>query len=419
MNLENVSKKVRLGVIGMSGRGSSLTRSLLDMDDVEIKAVCDLYEDRVQNGIALCESQGRPRPDGYADYKELLKRDDLDGVVIATAWTAHATIAVASMKAGLYTATEVGPAASLEECWDLVRASEETGMPCMLLENACYGREEMAVLNMVKKELFGELVHCQCGYQHDLRDEVALGVENRHYRIHNYMNRDGDVYPTHGIGPIAKMLDINRGNRFVTLTSMSSKARGINAWAAEHLGQDHLAAKANFRLGDVVTTMIKCQHGETVVIVHDTSLPRPYSRAGRVQGTKGIWMEDKAAIHIDGRSPHHAWEPFESYLDEYEHPLWKEFIEFGVRGGHGGMDYLCLRAFVESIARQVEPPIDVYDTVTWRVISVLSEQSIGLGGTAVPFPDFTNGRWFTRTPEPESKYALSAVHESLYEGAEK
>lgn len=414
MHSTNSKQLVRLGVIGMSGRGSSLTRNLLGMEDVEIVAVCDLYEDRVQKGIKLVEGAGKSVPTGYTDYNQLLARDDVDGVVIATSWTTHAPIAIASMKAGKYTATEVGPASSLEECWDLVRTSEETGIPCMLLENACYGREEMAVLNMVKKGLFGELVHCQCGYQHDLRDEVALGIENRHYRIHNYLNRDGDVYPTHGIGPTAKYLGINRGNRFVSLSSMSSKARGINAWAAKHLGEDHLAATSKFALGDVITTMIKCLHGETVLIVHDTSLPRPYSRAGRVQGTKGIWMEDLQSIHLDGKSPSHTWEPMAAYMDEHEHPLWKEFIEFGVRGGHGGMDYLCLRGFVESIAKQIAPPIDVYDAATWRAISVLSEQSIALGGAAVPFPDFTNGKWFGRQPDAESKYSLSEVNTALY-----
>lgn len=410
----NNGQKVRLGVIGMSGRGSSLTRNLLFMDDVEIVAVCDLYEDRIQNGINIVEKSRQTKPDGYKDYRDLLARDDIDGVIIATSWTAHASIAIASMKAGKYTATEVGPAASLQECWDLVRTSEETGMPCMLLENACYGREEMAVLNMVKKGLFGELIHCQCGYQHDLRDEVALGVENRHYRLQNYLNRDGDVYPTHGIGPMAKYLGINRGNRFVTLSSMSTKARGINAWAVEHLGEDHIAATSNFALGDVVTTMIKCLNGETVLIVHDTSLPRPYSRAGRVQGTKGIWMEDLQSVHFDGKSPAHAWEPLSTYLEEHEHPLWKQFIEDGVRGGHGGMDYLCLSGFVESIAKQTAPPIDVYDAVTWRAISVLSEQSISLGGSAVPFPDFTNGKWFGREEDPESKYSLTSVNDTLF-----
>lgn len=413
----NFPSRVRLAVIGQSGRGRGLTKILVAMEDVEIVALCDLHDDRVQAGIELCEKDGRTRPASYNDYKLVLQREDLDAVVIATSWTSHAPIAIAAMKAGLYTATEVGPASSLQECWDLVRTSEETGMPYMMLENCCYGRDEMAILNMVKKGLFGELIHCQCGYQHDLRDEVALGVENRHYRIHNYLHRNGDVYPTHGVGPIAKHLGINRGNRFVTLSSMASKARGINEWASHHLGPDHRAANANFALGDIVTTMIQCQNGETVMIVHDTSLPRPYSRAGRVQGTKGIWMEDNQSIYFDGKSPAHSWEPFGPYRTEHEHPLWKEYIEAGVRGGHGGMDYLVLRAFVESVAKKIAPPIDVYDAVTWRVISVLSEQSIALGGSAVAFPDFTNGRWFEREPSAPSRYSLDEINLSLYDSS--
>ena len=198
---------------------------------------------------------------------------------------------------------EVGGAYSLYECWELVRVSEETGVDCMMLENCCYGREEMTILNMIKQGIFGEIVHCQGGYQHDLRSEIAMGIENRHYRFKNYQHRNGQIYPTHEIGPISKYLDINRGNRFLTLTSMSSKAKGLSKWIADNKGTDHEHSKIDYVQGDIVTTMIKCAHGETVLLTHDTSLPRVYSRGGRVQGTKGIWMEDKKSVHIEGKSP--------------------------------------------------------------------------------------------------------------------
>jgi len=409
--------RVGLGVIGLGHRGISLLRNLLEMEDVDVPAVCDLYEDRMRQGVELVEASGRRKPEGYQDYKELLSRDDIDAVIIPSSWTSHAEIAIAAMKAGKYAAPEVGGVNSLEECWELVRTSEQTGMPCMLLENCCYGRHEMTVLNMVKQGLFGELIHCQCGYEHDLREEVARGIENRHYRIHHYLRRNGEVYPTHGLGPIAKCLGINRGNRFMTLTSMASKARGLREWIVNRLGEEHPLARADFALGDIVTTMIKCANGETILLVHDTTLPRPYSRGQRVQGTRGIWMEDNNSIYIEGRSPGHKWEPFDNYWEEFEHPLWKEYRKLGVRRGHGGMDYLVLRAFVESVKQRTDTPIDVYDTAAWMAVTVLSEQSVALGGQPVAFPDFTNGKWINRAPGPAGKYSLDAVDESLFESS--
>lgn len=404
---------IQLGVIGLGGRGRSLLKELLAMDDVSVTAVCDVYDDRLQMGLTIAKQAGSPA-EGYSDYKAMLERDDLQGVIIATTWNTHAEIAIAAMKAGKYAGIEVGGAASLEECWELVRTSEETGLPCMLLENCCYGRDELAVLNMVKQGLFGELIHCQCGYQHDLRDEVAMGEENRHNRFHNYLHRNGELYPIHGLGPISKCLDINRGNRLLSLTSMSSKARGIRHWVNENLGEEHPLAKLEFAQGDIVTTMIKCARGETIQLIHDTTLPRPYSRAGRVQGTKGLWMEDNNSIHIEGRSPAHRWESFDSYREQYEHPIWKHYLKDGVREGHGGIDYLVLRAFAESIKHGTDTPIDVYDTAVWMAITVLSEQSIQLGSAPMNIPDFTKGKWIKRSPGPDSRYTLEKVDNTLF-----
>lgn len=412
--MEQRQKAVKLGVIGLGGRGRGLLSLLLDMDDVEITAVCDKYEERLQLGLELVEKAGRPSAEGYTDYKRLLAREDLQGVIIATTWITHAEIAVAAMKAGKYAGIEVGGAASLEECWELVRTSEQTGIPCMLLENCCYGRDELAVMNIVKQGLLGELIHCQCGYEHDLRDEVALGEQTKHNRYRNYLNRNGELYPIHGLGPVSKTLNINRGNRLLTLTSMSSKARGIKQWAAEKFGENDPLAKTEFAQGDIVTTMIKCAGGETIHIIHDTTLPRPYSRAGRVQGTKGLWMEDNNSIHIEGRSPAHAWEPFPPYREQYEHPIWKAYLEVGVRGGHDGMDYLVLRAFAESVMNRTQTPIDVYDTAVWMAITALSEESVALGSAPVAIPDFTKGKWISREAAPASRYSLDTIHDELF-----
>jgi len=405
---------INVAVIGVSQRGIGLIDCLNSMDDVKISVVCDLYEDRMENASnAIFEKRGY-KPFCCKDYREVIQRDDVDCIIISTAWSAHINIAIASMKAGKPVGMEVGGAYSIQECWDLVKTKEETGVEFMMLENCCYGREELAVLNMVKQGVFGEIVHCQGGYQHDLRHEVAMGLENRHYRFRNYQHRNGEIYPTHELGPIAKYLDINRGNRFLTLTSMSSKARGLREWIIKNKGPEHEHARIEFTQGDIVTTMIKCAHGETVLLIHDTTLPRVYSRGGRVQGTKGIWMEDKRAVYIDGVSPYETWEPLENYFKKYEHPLWVEFQKAGVQGGHGGMDYLVLRAFVECVKNNTPAPIDVYDAATWMAVTCLSEESIAMGSAPVAFPDFTNGKWINREEEKPSKYALSKVFSECF-----
>jgi predicted dehydrogenase len=401
-------EKLNLGFIGLGGRGRGLANLVASMDDVHIPAVCDLHDDYLEQAAnSINEAQGF-LPEKYIDYQDLLTKNNLDGVIVATNWTSHVEISLAAMRAGIYVASEVGGASSIQECWELVRTSEETGIPFMLLENCCYGREEMAILNMVKQGLFGELIHCQCGYEHDLRSEITRGGENRHYRLENFVHRNCDLYPTHGIGPIAKMLDINKGNRFISLVSMSSKSRGLREYVINQLGPDHPRMNTVFNQGDITTTIIKCANGETVLLTHDCSLPRPYSRAQRVQGTKGLWMEDKNALHFDDFGDE-RWAPMSEYLESYEHPVWKDFIEGGVKGGHGGMDWLVQRAFIDAIKTGSQTSIDVYDSVTWMAITALSEESISCGSLPQPFPDFTNGKWIQRQPNPDHYWTLDGI----------
>ncbi len=414
MKMGDTGRPIRLGIVGLAGRGTGQMQTLLGMPDVKIAAVCDVYADRVERARQIALDKQGFAPEGTLDYRELNAREDLDAVVVMSSWTTHILISVDAMRAGKRVAMEVGGAASLEECWQLVRASEETRKPCMMLENCCYGQEEMALLNMVKKGLFGELVHCQGGYQHDLRDEIGKGDINRHYRQDNFLNRNGDLYPTHELGPIAKYLNLNRGNRMVSLVSLASKAAGLQAWLHENRAGDPLT-KRQVNQGDIVNTIIKCANGETVLLTHDCTLPRPYSRGGRIQGTRGIWMEDNRSLYIEGRSPHdpsfwtHRWESDKAYMEEFKHPLWKEYEEFGLRGGHGGMDYLVLRAFVESVQEEKNPPIDVYDTAAWMAITCLSEQSAAMGGMPVAVPDFTNGAWINREAPDSGAYTLDGI----------
>ena len=412
---------VNIGMIGISGRGSGMLRELLKCDGVRVPAVCDKYEDRAENGKKIVEEATGTTPDVYLDHKELLARDDLDAVFVATTWITHARLAIDAMRAGKHVAMEVGGAASVEECWQMVRASEETGKFCMLLENCCYDRKEMAIYNMVKQGIFGEIIHMQGGYQHDLRDEISLGRENRHGRLFNFQHRNGELYPTHQLGPISKVLDINRGNRYLSVSSFATKSRGLNLWIKENKGEDYDLANYAFNQGDIVTTVLKCANGETVVLTHDCSLPRHYSRAYRVQGTKGIYMEDGNTLFIEGLTKHedgnwmHPGEDFDNYLEQFEHPLWKKYQIDGVHEGHGGMDYLVLSAFAESVRLDSKPPIDVYDAATWMAVTCLSEESIAIGGAPVPFPDFTNGMWIDREPYRRGIFCLDEVCNDCFE----
>lgn len=418
------NKVQRIGFIGISGRGSSMLDLLLQVEGVKVPAVCDLIVERAEKGIEIVEGRNNKEypVKAYLDYKEMFEKEELDAVLIATTWITHSRIAVDAMKAGLHVAMEVGGAASIEECWQLVRTSEETGKICMLLENCCYDRNEMAVFNMVRKGLLGEIIHLEGGYRHDLRDEISLGRENIHGRLFNFMMRNGELYPTHQLGPIAKLIGINRGNRFLTLTSVSSKSKGLNVWIKENKGEDYDLYGTDFNCGDVTTTIIKCANGETITLNHDCCLPRPYSRDYMVQGTKGIYEEAPdgyGRIYIEGQSEkQHEWDSFKTWREKYEHPLWQAYENDGIKAGHGGMDFLVLSAYVDSL-NHGSSPIDVYDTAAWMAVTCLSEQSVALGGAPVAFPDFTNGKWIDREPYRTGTYCLNEVCEVSEEHKEK
>jgi len=370
------------------------------MDDVEIPAVCDVQEWRLDETEQTLLDADRPAPTRYDDHETMLEEEDLDAVVIATSWRTHIPFAISAMEAGVTPAMDVGPASSIQECWDLVRTAERTGMRCMLLENACFSRSRLAVLNMVREGLFGELLHAQSGYIHDIRPEIhgerptrMAEREGMGYRTLHFLHRNADVYPTHGVGPVAKYMDVNRGNRFLKLTSTATKSRGLDEWAEENLPEDAPTRDRDWAIGDIVTTVIECSNGETIILNHDCSLPRPRSGRGVLQGTKGLYEQDHGGIHVEGRSEHHEWDDFEDYREEYEHSLWQQYQDMGVKGGHGGSDYLTLRSFVESVKQDVRPPVDVYDAAAWMAITPLSEESIANGSEPVSFPDFTNGDW--------------------------
>ena len=415
---KNNDKKLRLGIIGTGLRGQWMTHLCLLRNDVEIKAICDIDYEMINKTLNLIKDAGVFPPDVYKngdhDFLNLVKRDDIDAVYIATPWEWHHPMAIAAMDEGKHVGTECPAALTVSEIWDLVNTSERSNRHCMLMENVCYRRDVMAVLNMVRQGLFGELLHCQGGYQHDLREVKfndgkqpygggvefnSSGYSESKWRTQHSIDRNGDLYPTHGVGPISTMLDINRGNRFSHITSTSSQSRGLNKHIINNGGKDHPSANIEFKLGDIVTSVIKCENGETIVLSHDTSSPRPYSLNFRVQGTEGIWMVDNNSIYIENISKdEHRWESDEEYLLKYDHPLWQKFEEQAAGSGHGGMDFFILNAFVEPLKRGLRPPIDVYDAASMSVISPLSEKSIRLGSAPVKFPDFTRGKWKSNKP---------------------
>ncbi|MES2378495.1 MAG: Gfo/Idh/MocA family oxidoreductase [Bacteroidota bacterium] len=402
--------KVRLGYIGVGARGMSHISEGLLRDDVEIVAICDTQERSLKYCREYIAKKGKPAPTEYTGgldaYKKLLDRKDIDAVIIATPWQFHHPQAIDAMKAGKYVGCEVIAGLSVDEHWDIIRTSEKTGMPYMTLENVCYRRDVMAALNMTRQGLFGEIVHVEGGYQHNLRNVLFNGkggvefgtdaYSEAQWRTQFNIDTDGDLYPTHGAGPVMQYIDINRGNRFTSLTSFSSKARGLGAYVEEK-APGNPAAKINYKNGDVTQTMINCANGETVLLTHDTHLPRPYSLGFRVQGTKGLWMDVNNSIYIDHKSKNDdAWDKASEWFAKYDHPLWKKYEKEAVGAGHGGMDWFVFNAFVESVKQKKQTPIDVYDSMTMSVIAPLSTKSIKEGNKTQEFPDFTKGKWKDR-----------------------
>ena len=403
-------EKFRVGQIGLGGRGMGhLSGIFCERDDVVVTYVCDVYEDRCAAAVKMVEERNGNTPKSTTNYKEVCESPDVDVVIVTSAWENHIPACVYAMECGKQVATEVGGAYSIDDCWKLVNTYEKTGIHCMMLENCCYDRNEMMVMKMVREGLFGKIVHCEGGYQHDLRGEVSHGAENRHYRLRNYQNRCCENYPTHELGPIAKILDINRGNRMLKLVSMASGAWGLNAFAEAHDDVDPALRSYPFKQGDVVKTLIQCAHGETICLTLDTTLPRYYNRNFTIRGTKGFFGETENMVYIDGKCVEFGHDNFNNvaeYRKEWEHPVWKHFEEEGVKGGHGGMDWLVFDAYFTALRDGMVPPIDTYDTAAWMAITPLSEISIANGSMPVDIPDFTRGMWTHRTDKNTGFYAL-------------
>jgi hypothetical protein len=400
-------EKIKMGIVGLGQRGSCLIETVMACEEAEIVAVCDVYEDRCVSACEKIQKEKGYSPIVYERYEDMLSDKNVDGVLICSSWDEHIRMAVQSMKAGKITAMEVGCAYDVEECWELVRAYEETKTPFMMTENCCFDSFELLSTSLARAGKFGEIVHCHGAYCHDLRDEILGGYINRHYRLDNYKKRNCENYPTHELGPIAKLLDINRGNRIVQLTSMASKAAGLKEFIKSGRSPDPSLTDCTFAQGDIVSTTILCANGETITLTLDTTLPKYYTREFTVRGTKGFSSQETNMVLLEeDHNMHEFWEypkmiekhlnNAKAYEEKYLPSVWKNITEEEKKLGHGGMDYLMLKAFFKAVINGEEMPVDVYDAATWLCISALSAQSIAQGGALQSVPDFTKGKWIKR-----------------------
>ncbi len=390
-------EEVRIGFVGVGGMGTAHIRNLTRVEGCRVAAVCDIDVSNAERAAKLVEAAGHPPPTLYTrgeeDFRRLCEAADLDLVYTATPWRWHVPVCLAAMEAGKHAAAEVPIAVTVEECWRLVESAERHARHCIMMENVCYGRVEMMVLNLVRKGLLGEILHAECGYLHDLRDIKFADEGEGMWRRAHAMIRDGNLYPTHGLGPVSQCMNINRGDRFEYLVSMSGPSRGLQDWAREHYDPGHPKRDETFTLGDVNTSLIKTANGKTIKVVHDTNLPRPYSRINMLQGTRGIFQGYPDRVHIEGRSEGHSWEDAEAYYEEFEHPLWRRLRQESSGAGHGGMDFVEDWRLIQCLREGIPYDIDVYDSVAWSAVSEISERSVAAGSAPIPIPDFTRGRW--------------------------
>lgn len=394
---------VRIGFVGVGGMGTTHVRNLVDIPGAQITAICDIREAHAERARNIVVEKGFAEPRLYTrgerDFERLCAEEDLDLVYNATPWRWHVPVALSAMRNGKHAASEVPFAMSLDDCWALVESAEEHARHCVMMENCNYDRPEMLAFNLVRKGLLGEVLHVECGYLHDLRSikfaDQGEGLWRREWsKTHN-----GNLYPTHGLGPVANCLDNNRGDRFEYLVSMSSPSRGLQLWAEEHYPADHPKRRETYRLGDVNTTMIRTALGRTIYVGHDTNLPRPYSRIHMVQGTRGIVQGYPHRVYIEGVSQPHEWDEASAWYEEYDHPLWKAIRERADEfAGHGGMDFLEDYRLIKCMREGLPTDMNVYDAAALSAVVELSERSVADGSRPVEFPDFTRGRWRTNPP---------------------
>lgn len=397
---------VRIAIIGLGMRGEEAVRRLILVEHAEIKAICDVVPEKVQAANKQITNAGLAAAIEYTgdeDWKTICQRDDIDLVYQCTPWQLHTPISVYAMDHGKHAAVEVPAATSLQECWDLVNASERNRRHCMMLENCCYDFFELNTLNMARQGVFGEIMHAEGAYIHDLRwlKFMEKGGYHNLWRLEYSKYHTGNLYPTHGLGPVAQIMGINRGDRFDYLTSVSTRQYGMSAYAKEKFGPDSAFSKQTYQLGDMNTTVISTLAGRTIMVQHDTTSPRPYSRIHRVSGSKGMavkWPEESIALEPNA----HEFlkkEELDALMKKYEHPLVTQIGEKAKKvGGHGGMDFIMDCRLIHCLHKGLALDQDVYDAAAWSSLIPLSEASVLNRGNSVDVPDFTRGAWKDTAP---------------------
>jgi len=393
---EQEVRPVNLAVIGTGGRGTSLLKRMLNIPGVRISALCDIKEQNLNRAIRIVKKRIDMTPEGYAqgpyDYRRMLERDDLEGVLVTTPAPLHAEMAIDVMNAGKHVASEVPGAYTVQQCRDLVKTKERTGKRYMLCENYIYTRERMMVWNMVRKGVFGDPFYAECSYIHDCRHLRFNSDGSLTWRGELKKKMFGNLYPTHALGPVSKWLGIHRGDRMVSLVSMMSKPASLHAYTEKRFGPESKQAKINFVCGDHNVTLIKTARDRMISLFYDSDSPRPMSNFYLIQGTEGVY-DSRSGIYIDGKSPKHRWEKTGKYYSGYEHLRWRKYGEVARKTGHGGGDYFVVSDFVDMVRHDREPLIDVYDSAAWSSIVELSAESIRKGNDSVAIPDFTGGKW--------------------------
>jgi Glycosyl hydrolase 109, C-terminal domain/Oxidoreductase family, NAD-binding Rossmann fold len=395
---------VRIAYVGIGGQGSSHVRNLLKIPGCRITAVCDIRPERTDWATKAITEKGDPAPAVYnkgpRDFERLCETEDLDLVYNATPWEWHVPIMLAAMKNGKHTATEVPAAMTIEDCWAIVESAEKLRKHCVMMENCNYDQMEMMVYNMVRQGAFGEILHGEGGYLHDLRAIKFADEGEGLWRREWSKKLNGNLYPTHGLGPVANCMEINRGDRFDYLVSMSGPSRGLQDWAKEHTPPDSPKRNEKYVLGDVNSSLIKTARGRTILVEHNTNLPRPYSRIHLVEGTKGLFQGYPSRVYIEGRGKEDEWQDATALLEEFEHPLWKEIAAIAKGAGHGGMDFIEDYRLIKCLREGQPTDMNVYDAAALSAVVHLSVQSVAKKSAAVDFPDFTRGRWQQTSPLP-------------------
>jgi len=414
-------KKVRVGVVGLGMRGPGAVHRLSSIPGVEVAALCDLYKGRVDRMQDLLKKNGCAPARSYFVYDGekgegadesrawmAMCDSDLDLVYIASPWKLHTPIALYAMEHGKHAAIEVPAAMNMEECWACVETSERTGRHCMQLENCCYGEVEMLTLNLVRQGMLGDLVHGEGAYIHDLRSlnylDPAKGGYQGYWRLRWNTVHDGNPYPTHGLLPIMQAMNINRGDRFDYLTCVASNQIGMDAYAKLTFGEDSWQARLHPRCGDMSTTLIRTVKGRSIMVQHDVTSPRPYSRINLVSGTRGILCDYPLRIALEEQpgAGAHGWfdgNKTAEIMQKYQHPLWKAAGALAQKmGGHGGMDFLMDLRLCYCLQNGLPLDMDVYDLAASCSLCELSERSALNRGASQDVPDFTRGGWKTAKP---------------------